>query len=99
MGGLSFSVDEPAELFMQARQAAVADALAQAELLTQAAGVSLGRVISISQGSAQQQPPRPQMARAMVMEAADAVPVATGEQELSATETITWSIDNGSSYD
>lgn len=95
MGGLSFAVDEPEDLFAQARQAAVADAIEQAQMFTQAAGVSLGRVISISQNSARQQPPQPQMARmAMAMESADAIPVATGEQELSAQVTITWAIDN-----
>lgn len=96
MGGLSFAVDEPAALFAQAREAAVADAVAQAELLTQAAGVSLGRVISIGQNQANQRPPQPQMARmAMAMDSAEAVPVATGEQELAATVTITWAINNG----
>ncbi|MEQ8658561.1 MAG: SIMPL domain-containing protein [Hyphomicrobiales bacterium] len=96
MGGLSFAVDEPNALFAQARQSAVADAIEQAQMLTEAAGVSLGRVISISQNNARQQPPQPQMTRmAMVMESADAIPVATGEQELSAQVTITWAIDNG----
>lgn len=94
MGGLSFAVDEPDALFAQARQAAVADAMEQATMLTEAAGVSLGRVISISQNQARQQPPQPQMAR-MAMESADAIPVATGEQELTAMVTITWAIDNG----
>lgn len=94
MGGLSFAVDEPDALLNQARQAAVADAREQAELLTQAAGVSLGRIISITQTGGGQQPPQPQMMR-MAMEAADAVPIATGQQELSAAVTITWAIDNG----
>lgn len=95
LGGLSFAVDEPADLFNQARQAAVADAIAQGELLTQAAGVSLGRVISIAQPSAHQTSIQPDMARmAMVAEAAPAVPVATGEQELRAQVTITWAIEN-----
>ena len=94
MGGLSFAVDEPDTLLNQARQAAVADATEQAELLTQAAGVSLGRIVSIRQNGAGQQPPQPQVMR-MAMEAADAVPIATGQQELSAMVTITWAIDNG----
>lgn len=95
MGGLSFAIDEPDALFAQARQAAVVDAREQAELLTEAAGATLGRIVSISQNNASQRSPQPQMARmAMAMEAADAVPVATGEQELSATVTIIWAIDN-----
>lgn len=96
MGGLSFAVDEPQAMYMQAREAAVEDALAQAQLLTRAAGVSLGRVISISQNQAQQRRPQPQMARMMAMDSAEAVPVATGEQELAASVTITWAINNSS---
>jgi uncharacterized protein len=92
MGGLSFAVDEPAALFMDARRAAVEDALAQARLLTGAAGVSLGRVISITQNNAYQQPPMPQMARMMVAEMDQGVPVASGEQELTAQVTIIWAI-------
>ncbi len=96
MGGLSFAVDEPEAMFMQAREAAVEDALAQAQLLTRAAGVSLGRVISINQNQAQQRRPQPQMARMMAMDSVEAVPVATGEQELAATVTIIWAINNAS---
>eukprot|EP00752_Nemacystus_decipiens_P019464 g17520.t1 len=97
MGGLSFSVDEPDALFDQARQEAVEDAVAQAQLLTQAAGVSLGRVISISQSGQHQQPPSPQFARmALAADSAESVPIATGEQNLRAQVTIVWAIDNGS---
>jgi hypothetical protein len=96
MGGLSFAVDETEAMFMQAREAAVEDALAQAQLLTRAAGVSLGRVISINQNQAQQRRPQPQMARMMAMDSAEVVPVATGEQELAATVTIIWAINHAS---
>jgi hypothetical protein len=95
MGGLSFAVDEPDALFDQARADAVEDAVAQAELLTQAAGVSLGRVISISQSGSHQQPPmQPQYARMAMADSAESVPIATGEQDLRAQVTIVWAIDN-----
>lgn len=95
MGGLSFSVDEPDALFDQARADAVEDAVAQAQLLTQAAGVSLGRIISISQSSPQQNPPmQPQFARMAMADSAESVPIATGEQNLRAQVTIIWAIDN-----
>ncbi|MBV6656768.1 MAG: SIMPL domain-containing protein [Devosiaceae bacterium] len=96
MGGLSFAVDEPEALLMEARQAAVADALAQAELLATGAGVELGRVISISQGGQRQVAFEPQMARMAMADAAEAVPIASGEQTLSAQVTIVWALDNGS---
>lgn len=97
MGGLSFSVDEPDALFDQARADAVEDAMVQARLLTQAAGVSLGRVISISQSSPQQNPPmQPQFARMAMADSAESVPIATGEQSLRAQVTIVWAIDNTS---
>lgn len=95
MGGLSFSVDEPDALFDQARADAMEDAVAQARLLTQAAGVSLGRVISISQSSPQQNPPmQPQFARMAMADSAESVPIATGEQDLRAQVTIVWAINN-----
>lgn len=46
-GGLSFSVQDPAPLMEQARRAAVADAMARATVLAEAAGVTLGPVLSI----------------------------------------------------
>lgn len=95
MGGLSFAVDEPEALFQQARQRAVENAVERARLLTSAAGVALGRVISISEGSSYQAPPEPVMMRMAAESVADSVPIATGEQQLSASVSITWAIDNG----
>ena len=95
MGGLSFGIDDPEALYQQARRDAVADAIAQAELLTEAAGVSLGRIVSISPAQPRQQPPQPVMARmALDSAAAESVPIATGEQELSAQVTITWALED-----
>lgn len=94
MGGLSFSVDEPEELFQQARQRAVQNALARAQIMTEAAGVSLGRVISIETARQQMQSIQPQMARMTVADAAaESVPIASGEQTLSATVHVIWAIE------
>lgn len=82
LSGISFGIDDPTGVLNQARNRAVADARSRAALYAQAAGVSLGRVVSISEEPAVMPQPRFQ-ARAMMAEAA--VPVAAGEQELSTT--------------
>ena len=51
--GITFGVDEPSAAESEARAAAVADARARAEELAQAAGLSLGRVLSINEGTAE----------------------------------------------
>ena len=82
LNGISFEIDDPTGVLNQARNRAIADARSRAELYAQAAGVRVGKVISISEQSVPVPGPFP--ARAMMAEAA-AVPVAAGEQELSAT--------------
>ena len=87
--GLSFDLADPKQVLGEARDAAVADALAKAKRYAAAAGVRLGAIISIEEGSAYP-PPRPMM-RAEAM-AAD-VPIAPGQTELSATVTITFALE------
>lgn len=89
MNGLSFDIAEPRPLQDQARQAAVADARSQAELLAQAAGVSLGVVMTISESGGFRPPMA--MARGAMMDSS-AVPIAAGELELNASVTIVFSI-------
>ena len=78
-GGIRFDNDDPKEAIAQARKAAVAEAREKAQTLAEAAGVTLGQVIEISE-SAPAMPPIP-MAKAMRMEAAQdaAVPIEAGE--------------------
>lgn len=92
ISGVSFDVDEPKPLLDQARKKAVADARARAELYTAAAGVSLGRVVQISESGGVIMPPQP-MFRREAMAASDAsVPIAAGQQTLSASVSITYEI-------
>lgn len=56
LNGLSFGLADPAPALDEARKEAVAEARARAELLATAAGVKLGRIISISEGSAPSEP-------------------------------------------
>ncbi len=91
ISGVSFAVAEPDDLLDEARRRAVADAIARAELMTEAAGVGLGRIRSISEQSAPRPLPMADMAR-MAVSAESAVPVAAGELTFSATVSIQWEI-------
>ncbi len=91
ISGISFSIDDLTGVMNQARNRAVADARSRAELYAHAAGAKVGKVISISEQPLQI--PRPQiMGRAMAVEAAGSVPVATGEQEVRATISIVFEL-------
>ena len=91
-GQISFTNDKPDAVLSDARKAAVADALARAKTLSEAAGVKLGRVIEIAEGSAMVAPP-PVMRMSMAKERSDAVPVASGENSYNVTVNVTFAID------
>jgi len=83
LNGIRFAVDEPDELMDQARQKAVEDALRKAKIYVGAAGVTLGRIMTISEHGGFT--PQPQfLGRAMAMEADSSVPIAPGEQKITA---------------
>jgi len=88
MSGIEFVVSEQSRMLDQARSDAIADARRKAELYAQAAGVKVGRVVSISEEGATPTP-RP------VMQAmrAGAVPVAPGEQTLRAVVTVSYMLE------
>ncbi|MEA2531979.1 MAG: uncharacterized protein QOG89_3623 [Thermomicrobiales bacterium] len=54
--GITFGIEDPSQAASEARAAAVADAKQRATELAQAAGLSLGRVLAISEGVSQQMP-------------------------------------------
>ena len=88
MNGINFDIRDPAPLLEKARTEAVSDARTRAETYAKAAGVSLGQVLSISEGGAET-PPRP-LYRAMALAAP--VPVAPGELSVTADVTVVWEI-------
>jgi uncharacterized protein len=90
MNGVSFSIRDDAELLAQARAAAVAEARLKADTFSKAAGVGLGSILSI--GETGNEGPRPLFAAAPMMARAKSVPVALGEQSVSADVTIVWEI-------
>ncbi len=88
LNGLTFDLAEPEPARNEARKEAVADARAKAELLAVAAGVTLGRIISISEVSVGTEP----MPMFRQDAASAAVPVAGGEVGMSASITISYEI-------
>ncbi len=90
LNGLSFGVTDQAPLLDEARKRAVAQARAKADLLSTAAGVKLGRVVSITEGGGFAQPGP--MYRMDAAAASAPVPMATGEVSISATVTVVWEV-------
>lgn len=90
--GIRFAIDDDAALLDEARKAAVADAMRKAKILTEAAGVRLGRIVSIGENQFSR-PPQPMLRMARAEAAMDAaVPVEAGEQTLRVEVSITWEI-------
>jgi uncharacterized protein YggE len=90
MNGVDFTIKNPAPLLTEARGDAVADAKAKAETYARAAGVSLGPILSISES--ENSGPRPMFAMMAMDRAPKAVPVAAGEQSVTAQVSIVWEI-------
>lgn len=86
--GLRFSVAEPGPLMEEARRRAVADAMARAALLAEAAGVTLGAVRSIDDHGGGSSP----MMMEMAAERSAAMPIASGEVSLSASVAMVFDI-------
>ncbi|TET16518.1 MAG: DUF541 domain-containing protein [Dehalococcoidia bacterium] len=90
---ISFSIDDPSAYFEEARQKAMADAEAKAELLARLAGVSLGKPTYISEGI---QIPPPIYPRAVYEEvpipAPALPPISPGEMEISLTLQVAYAI-------
>jgi len=88
LGGIGFSIADPAPLLEQARTKAIADARQKAQVYAAAAGVKLGRVIFIRDTAPGL--PRPMAARMM---SSAAVPIAPGEQELEVSVSVTYALE------
>lgn len=90
ISGLQFGVAAPGALEDEARTKAVKDAHRKAAMMAEAAGVKLGRVISISASGGG---PRPQPMFRMAVADSAPVPVAGGEVTYSADVTVTYALD------
>ena len=89
IGGINFVVSQASKLLDEAREKAVEDARRKAEIYAKAAGVTLGAPLGISEEGS----PGPMSFRKMAAGmAASAAPVAQGEETLSVTVSVSWSI-------
>lgn len=90
--GPNFRIDKPEPLADQARRQAVADLRRRAQLYAEAAGLSVRRIIAISEGQAAEPPmPRPVMVQMAKAERAD-TPVAPGQSEIAVTVTMSFEL-------
>ncbi|MGU3574424.1 SIMPL domain-containing protein [Brucellaceae bacterium C25G] len=94
-GDVTFVNDNPSATITEARKRAVADAIAKAKTLTDAAGVGLGEVLEINETSRRPMPVPMARGKMMVMEAAapaDSVPMSAGENTYNISVTMTFSL-------
>jgi uncharacterized protein len=86
---VQFLVSDPGKALDQAREAAIADARRKAGVYARAAGVTLGRVVSIEEESGSFAPvPK----RALAQPAGTQIPIAPAENTLHATVTVGFEI-------
>jgi uncharacterized protein len=91
--GLILTNDDPSAFLTQARTKAVQDAVGRAKTLAEAAGVTVGRILDMSEQSFIPQPiPMAAGKMAMAAEAADAVPIQSGENEYRVTVNVVFEL-------
>lgn len=87
INGVRFTIDDPTPLQRQARDKAVADALAKAEQMARAAGISLGKAFYLSESSYATPPPMPFAAKGLAL-ASEAAPTPISGGELDVTISV-----------
>jgi len=90
VGNIEFLHANPSKILDQAREAAVADAKRKAEIYAKASGVTLGRVVWITEDP-EYAPPMPMMAK---VSAAMPAPISAGEDSLRVRITVGFGIAN-----
>lgn len=90
INGITFSREDGAEALDEARREAVADARRKAEVLAEAAGLTLGPVMTLRDQQTGGGGPRPLMRMEAAM--ADSVPVQAGEMEMTALVEIEYAL-------
>lgn len=91
-GGITFANDNPAKVITEARKLAVANAVDKAKVLAEAAGVSLGRVLEITD---QSYAPMPMAMEAKSFDRAmGAAPVQAGENAYRVQVNVTFEMKN-----
>jgi uncharacterized protein YggE len=93
INGPSLSIDQPETALDEARAAAMAKARARADLYARAAGLSVKRILSISESGGMAPPPypMPMVAQARMEKAADSA-IEAGEQKLSVSLSVSFEL-------
>ena len=86
VGSINFQVDKPQPFRDKALASAIADAQRKGELMAEASGVRLVRILTVSASDG------PQPMFDAVAYRAEAVPIMAGQQTIAASATITWEI-------
>ncbi len=93
LNGVTFSHAEPDAQLDAARTDAIAEARRRATLYARAAGLSVHRIVSISESAAYSPPiPMPMMARMEAADAAQATPVSPGEIDTTVNLSVTFEL-------
>lgn len=93
INGISFSVEDPSELYAEARKSAFADAKDKADLYATAAGVQLGAIQQISENQGYSQPPQPYVYKATASaDRAAPVPVEAGQLTFTIDVNVNWDL-------
>ena len=89
--GPTLSVEHPEAALDEARTKALATARARADLYAKAAGLTVRRIVRISESEEARQPPRPMMM--MAAKRMDSTPVEAGEQELAINLSVVFELN------
>lgn len=92
-GSILFTNDDPSAAITQARVKAMKEALVKARTLADAAGVKVGKVLEISEQSYNPRPMPMARAEMAMMSAADAVPIASGENTYKVAVNVSLAIE------
>ena len=93
MDGLTFRVADPAPAEREARLAAMTSARARADVLAEAAGVTIARVHAVVEGSVGPPPGPWRKAEPMALAADVSTPIEAGSTEVAVTVTVTYALD------
>lgn len=96
ISGITFAVDDPAELYDEARKAAFAEAKGKADLYAEAGGVQLGALALISEQLGNSQP-QPYMfkAEAAMADRSAPVPIEAGQLTFTIDVNVNWDLEPG----
>jgi uncharacterized protein YggE len=93
INGISFTVADTSNLYVEARKKAFADARNKAELYAEAAGVELGDIAAIVEAQDYGYPQPYMMREAAANVASAPVPVEAGELSFTITVNVSWQLD------